>query len=586
MEIKDLIGGSKEELLNWFEAIVDSVHNGVIAINNDGRIIIFNQSSESLLGIKKGKALGRPIEKVIPETDFKDILSSKKDQPGYHLKIKDKEIYSNRTLISYEGDVVGAIAVFQDITELNRIKCSLERAEDDLGILEAIINSAYEGIIIVDNEGRITKLNQAYQEFLGIKEENVLGNHITDVIENTRMHIVAKSGKEEIGHVQRIQGYDMIASRIPFKRDGRVAGAVGKVLFQDIKELNALAKRLESLEDKLDYYKNEIKSMQKSKYSFDNIITRNKRMEYLKEVGMRAAESSSTVLIQGESGTGKELFAHAIHKASHRKYGAFIRVNCAAIPENLLESELFGYEKGAFTGANAKGKAGKFELAHGGTIFLDEIGEMPLDMQVKLLRVLQEREVERVGGGKTIDIDIRVIAATNEDLEEMVSEGKFRKDLYYRLNVIRLSIPPLRDRLNDIPLLSKAILKNLVEELDLGPKELSTKSIMALMNYDWPGNVRELRNFLERAINLTSERIIHPSHLPDILGANQNKVSKIKKEENWNLKNIVVQTEVNTIKQVLKETDGNRTEAAKLLGIHRTSLYNKIDSYGIDMSNF
>ncbi|WP_408956004.1 sigma 54-interacting transcriptional regulator [Natroniella sp. ANB-PHB2] len=583
MKLEKISHGMNEELSNWFEAIVDSAYNGIIAIDSSQEIIFFNSASERILGIKKKEALGQDVMKVIPETGLVNVLQTGVKEAGQQLRVGDRKVYSNRTPIVYEGEIVGAIAIFQDITEITETRRKLEKTENDLEVLETILDSAYEGIIIVDQNGYITKFNKAYQDFLGLKEEEVLGEHVTDIIENTRMHIAVKTGEAEQGHVQRIQGHDMIASRIPIKKDGKVIGAVGKVLFQDIKELESLAQRTGSLKDRFNYYKKEIKRMQEAKYSFDNIISQNKQMKYLKKIAMKAAESSSTVLVQGESGTGKELFAHAIHKASYRKYGAFIRVNCAAIPESLLEAELFGYEKGAFTGAKKEGKPGKFELANGGTIFLDEIGTMPTEMQAKLLRVLQEWEIERIGGTTRIDLDVRVIAATNEKLEEEVKRGNFRQDLYYRLNVIRLQIPPLRDRLDDIPILANAILKELVKELQLGPKELAPQTINSLSNYDWPGNVRELHNFIERAINISSGRRILPEHLPDVI---QPSNKSTKESDNWNLKQVVAVAETRAIKQALKQTDGNRTAAAELLGIHRTSLYQKIDRYQIDISRF
>lgn len=574
---------SYNEIIKWFEAIIDSVHNGIIAIDATGEVIFFNRASQKMLGFKKEEVIGRKINDVIPESHLMQTLEKGLEEIGQRLVINNKEIYSNRTPILFNSDIVGAIAVFQDVTELKSMKGELKELRESINILETILNNAYEGIIIVDKNGYITKFNRAYEEFLGIKEEDIIGKHVTDVIENTRMHIVTKTGKPEIGHVQRIQGHDMIASRIPIKVNGEVIGAVGKVLFQDVEELKSLAQRMEVLENKLNYYKSEIKRMQEAKYSFDNIITENKQMNYLKKLARRAADSNSTVLIQGESGTGKELFAHAIHKASYRKYGAFIRVNCAAIPKDLLESELFGYESGAFTGARKEGKPGKFELANGGTIFLDEIGAMPLEMQAKLLRVLQEREFERIGGTNTISFDVRIIAATNENLEEEVSKGNFREDLYYRLNVIRLQIPPLRERKDDIPILARAILKELVNELQMGPKELTESAINLLKEYSWPGNVRELHNYIERAVNFSSGRLILPKHLPPVLLSSK---GKNQYEEVGELKKIVAEAEINAIKEALKHTGGNRTEAARLLGIHRTSLYQKIDRYKIDMSNF
>lgn len=582
---------NKQEIWNWMQAIADSVYNCIVAVDNDAQIILINEASEEFLDISKEEALGTHIKNVVPETRLTEVLDKKVSETGRRLKLnrQDKEIYSNRTPITFKGEVVGAIAVFQDINDIQAVRDELKDTRHELNVLDTMLNEAYEAIVIVDEDGYITKFNRAYEEFLGIKEEEVLGEHVTDIIENTRMHKVIKTGEKEIGHLQKIEGNEMVCSRIPIEEDGEIIGAIGKVLFKDLKELRALAQRLEGLENQLNHYKNEIKRLEEAKYSFDNILTQNKKMKYLKKLAQEAAESKSTVLIQGESGTGKELFAHAIHKASYRKYGAFIRVNCAAIPENLLESELFGYEEGSFTGAVEGGKPGKFELAQEGTIFLDEIGTMPKNMQVKLLRVLQEREVQRIGSNQVIDLDVRVVAATNENLEKQVREGEFRKDLYYRLNVINLAIPPLRERRGDIPMLARSIIADLAHELSLEPKKLDPQTIEILKKYDWPGNVRELHNFMERCLNLADGKVILPRHLPAVVTQDTLKVNDNSSEleiGDHDLDEILAQSETKAIKNALNKAEGNKTEAAKLLGIHRTSLYQKISRYGIDDSIF
>jgi transcriptional regulator with PAS, ATPase and Fis domain len=320
-----------------------------------------------------------------------------------------------------------------------------------------------------------------------------------------------------------------------------------------------------------------------AQYTCENIITQNEKILKLKDIVKKAAKLNSTILIQGESGTGKEYFAHAIHNESYRKDEPFIRINCAAIPHELLESELFGHESGAFTGAKKEGKIGKFELANGGTILLDEISSMPCSMQAKLLRVLEEREFDRIGGNTRIKIDIRVIACTNEDLMTAVKEGRFRQDLFYRLNVIEIYIPPLRERLDDIPILSEDILNQLVQKMGFPYKTVSDKAIMLLKKYNWPGNVRELRNVLERAANISSGNYINPEHLPDYINNSfyiNNDISKI-----CILRNIVAEAEIKAIMEALRLSNGSRTDAARQLGIHRTALYKKLDSYGINITN-
>lgn len=455
------------------------------------------------------------------------------------------------------------------------------KLKESLEMLKDILDHAYHGIVLVDKDGIIIKWN--YEKLMGIKEEEVLGKPIDEVIENTRLHIVAKTGHKEICDVQRIQGHDMITSRTPIFKDGKIIGAVGTVLFKDVKELKALVKKLQILENTVDRYKGEISKMYCAQYSFDNIKTQNDRMQKLIEIAKKVSKTNSTVLIQGESGTGKEYFAHAIHKSSYRSLGPFIRINCGAIPQELLESELFGYEGGAFTGAKKEGKLGKFELANGGTILLDEIGSMPLSMQVKLLRVLEEREIERVGGNTRFEADVRIIASTNENLNIAVKKGVFRQDLYYRLNVMPINIPPLRERLDDVFVLSEYILNELTQSMGFESKILSDKALQTLKSYSFPGNVRELRNILERAVNISIGKYIYIEHLPEYISksitinTNQSNIS--------NLKKIVADAEINAIKEAIKLCNGCRTSAAKMLGIHRTALYKKIDSYGINIKN-
>ena len=454
----------------------------------------------------------------------------------------------------------------------------LSELRNSFEMLEDILNYAYEGYVLVDPKGRIVKIS--YEKLMGIREEDAIGKPVEEVIENTRMHIVVKTGVKELRDVQRIQGHDMITNRIPIIKNNRVIGAVGTVLFKDISEVKELAHQLLDLQSKINKYKVEIERIEGTLYSFDSITTRNPKMEYLKKIGRMSAETNSTVLITGESGTGKELFAHAIHRASYRKKEAFIAINCAAIPRDLLESELFGYDRGAFTGARNEGKPGKFEIASGGTIFLDEIGTMPLEMQAKLLRVLEAKEFERIGGNTKIYLDARVIAATNENIEEEIKKGRFREDLYYRLNVIAIDIPPLRDRPEDIKLLAEDILMSLVEEMKVSEKILTEGTIKILSSYNWPGNVRELRNVLERAINLSIGKEIGPESLPERL---LNKINyNIKDEQVALLKDIVSDAEKEAIRRALVLANGNKTLAAEILGIHRTALYKRINKYKIE----
>ena len=343
---------------------------------------------------------------------------------------------------------------------------------------------------------------------------------------------------------------------------------------------------LQALERKtrrsLSYYQQELTRTRDYQYTFDNLIGRGERIKWLKREAQVAARTNSTILISGESGTGKELLAHAIHCASPRSNAPFIKVNCAAVPEHLLESELFGYEEGSFTGAKKGGKLGKFELADGGTIFLDEIGDMPLAMQAKLLRVLQEREVEKIGRTDVVRVDVRVIAATNKDLEQMVKEKEFREDLYYRLNVIDLHLPALRDRREDIPLLIEHFLKTLGTELGRKIKGITPQAENLLVQYDWPGNIRELRNSLERAIALSLNDVLDVEDFKGLSGDDVPVKPTVPVMPVGTLAEAVEKAERETIKNALSYTNYNKVATARVLGVHRSLLYRKLKQLGLD----
>ncbi|KAJ52177.1 transcriptional regulator with PAS, ATPase and Fis domain [Clostridium tetanomorphum] len=466
---------------------------------------------------------------------------------------------------------------FNNITDYESLKKKLIEERNWSEMLRIALDMAYEGVVIVNKDGYINTISKAYADFLGVDDKEVIGKHITEVIENTRLHIIAKTGKVEEAQLQKVGCKYMIANRNPIIIDGEIKGAVGKVLFRNVKELDFLYKKFSKVQKELEDYKEEIQQQNSARYSFSDIVGNGDGIMEAKKLAKKAALTDSNVLLTGESGTGKELFAHAIHKNSNRVYGHFIKVNCAAIPSDLLESELFGYEKGAFTGAKKEGKMGKFELADGGTIFLDEIGDMPLHMQVKLLRVLQEKEVERVGAISPKNIDIRIIAATNQDLEHMIKEGKFRADLYYRLNVVTIKIPPLRERKEDIILLAKFLSSKISKKLNRIECEISDEALEYLKNYRWEGNVRQLENAIERAINIMEDNneVLLPKHLPkEITGIQKNiNVSK--------LEDIISEAERNAIINAIKACSGNKLKAAKTLGISRTTLYEKINKHKI-----
>lgn len=455
-----------------------------------------------------------------------------------------------------------------------------ESVQAQLEAYELIFENIYNGIMVTDAEGFITHFNKPYGKFLGLDPAAQIGKHCTEVVENTRMHIVAKTGKPEINQTQRIQGQSMVVQRIPIKKDGHVIAVFGQVMFKDVKDVTKLANRLSLLESKVKLYEEELITLRSTRYTFDSIVGNSRAIRELKKEALRASANPFPVLITGDSGTGKELFAQAIHHASPRKLYPFVRINCSAIPKDLLESELFGYEKGAFTGAKSEGKPGKFEIANQGTAFLDEIGDLPLAMQPKLLRVVEEKEFERVGGTKIIRSDFRVIAATNQNLEDMLAEERFRKDLFYRLNVIPLHIPPLRERKSDILPLAQHCLTQMAKEANLSEISLDDDAAAALKKYTWPGNVRELSNVLERALSSTEGDTIHLCDLPFYVSRMQKKLPE-QDQTAIDIKGVQARAERDAIRYALKETDHNKAQAAKLLGIHRTLLYKKMKKYNI-----
>ena len=447
---------------------------------------------------------------------------------------------------------------------------------DEASLLETMLAAPDELIVVVNKNGYIENMSQAYGDFLGIQVQNAIGRHVTEVIENTRMDIVVKTGVPETGETQDIHGEKMIATRIPIRKNGMVIGAYGRVLVRNTRELHMLHDKLSSIEMELNMYKRTFEKINTAKYTVDDIIGDCSIMQDLKDSVRKVAKTNSNVLIMGESGTGKELFAHSIHAGSMRRKAPFVCVNGGSIPEQLIESELFGYEEGAFTGARKGGKIGLFPAAHGGTIFLDEIGELPLPMQVRLLRVLQDREIQRVGSNVREKVNVRVVAATNRNLYQMVKKGEFRSDLYYRLNVVTLHLPLLRERKEDLPLLIQMILSKISKKESLGAIEISREAMDHLLRYDWPGNVRELENVLERAINFTDAgEKIKAKNLPERI------TGSMVSQTVMPLKELMENTEKDAIKDALLRCRNCKAKAANELGISRTTLYEKMMKYEI-----
>jgi PAS domain S-box-containing protein len=456
-----------------------------------------------------------------------------------------------------------------------------DELQEKIQFYEKVLDNIYNGVMITDRDGKIIFFSKTYGKFLGIDPPQVIGKHCLEVVENSRMDIVAKTGTAEINQAHRIMDQDMVVQRIPIKKNGQVIAVFGQVMFKDVRDVHTLARKLNVLESKVELYEKELESLRSSKYTIDNIVGKSEGIVEVKNAALKAAMINAPVLLMGESGTGKELFAHAIHHASERRPYPFIRLNCASIPKDLLEAELFGYEAGAFTGAGNKGKPGKFELAHLGSIFLDEISDLPLDMQPKLLRVLEEKEMERIGGNRRTRSDFRLIAATHANLEQFVEQEKFRKDLFYRLNVIPIQIPPLRERKEDISLITLHLIELFNKELGTHVLKITPEVLQIFQSYNWPGNVRELANILERILYTIDGDTIRMEHLPILF---QGMIGKASKTGVTRLKKVKDDLEKEMVLHAIRMSKYNKNKAAKMLGIHRTALYKKMKKFDIPIS--
>ncbi len=392
----------------------------------------------------------------------------------------------------------GKESILPTIEEANRVVHVLEEEQKSSQRLQAILNFVHDGIIATDEKGTVTLMNSSAERTFHIRQDQALLRHIKSVIRDTRIDQVLKTGNAEVGQMQKVPGGHILTNRIPIVVNGAVKGVVAT--FQEVAQIQNAEKAIRQIL----YGKGLVAT-----HKFDDILTVDSQMKKIVDIAKGYSQIGATVLIQGESGTGKELFAQSIHNQSPRANGPFVAVNCAALPHHLLESELFGYVEGAFTGAKKAGKIGLFELAHKGTIFLDEIGDMDKNLQSRLLRVLAERQVMRLGSDALLPVDIRVIAATNTDLRKQVKSGDFRKDLYYRLNVLSLSLIPLRERRGDIPILMEHFFQRLSREHNRAIKKLPSEVIRMFDNYQWPGNIRELKNVMERIIFSSEKADIH-----------------------------------------------------------------------------
>lgn len=444
--------------------------------------------------------------------------------------------------------------------------------------LVSVTEFAYDAIILVNGKAEVTLVNNSFKELFNKENRDVLNCSTTDLFPELDIEDMVSKGVSILNTPQVIEGQQCLLSFSPIKENGKTVSGICKITYRGLTHLHAALSKVKRLETQVSAYKNEIHQQKGTKYTLFDIAGESDALCQVKKEALLASKSMSTVLITGESGTGKELFAHGIHAASGRS-GSFIQVNCAAIPHNLLESELFGYEGGAFTGAKKNGMKGKFELAQNGTVFLDEIGDMDMALQTKILRVLQEKELQPLGSSKIIYLDTKIIAATNQNIEQLVADGTFREDLYYRLNVMRITIPPLRDRIEDLPNIIDIIIQRLNDK-DFYIKGVTHLAMSKLIRHSWPGNVRELENTLERAANLRNGDYVDVDSIPSF--NSKNKAQAAVEKTPLSYQEVINSNEKDMIISALREAKGNKTKASKLLNISRPWLYKKLKEYDID----
>ncbi|WP_396954683.1 sigma 54-interacting transcriptional regulator [Neobacillus sp. YIM B06451] len=583
-EKEDLIERLKNESYKY-DLIFNSTDDGMVVINKDGIVTLLNRRASEMVKYDRKKALGNHIWEVIPSSRLPIVMETRRIEANQEMVLENgvKIITTRIPIIDENGGLIGAFAVFKDISEVVRLAEEITNLKEIQTMLEAIIQSSDDAISVVDEAGRGILVNPAYNRITGLSREQVIGQPATaDISEGESMHMkVLKTRRPVRGVPMRVgpNKKEVIVNVAPIIVEGKLKGSVGVI--HDMSEIKSLNRELTRAR--------QIIRTLEAKYSFEDIIGQSEEMQLAIEQAKLAAKTPATVLLRGESGTGKELFAHAIHNASDRRFNKFVRVNCAALSETLLESELFGYEEGAFSGAKRGGKPGLFEEANNGSIFLDEIGELSANTQAKLLRVLQEREIIRVGGTKPLPINVRIIAATNVNLEKGIASGTFREDLYYRINRLPIHIPPLRNRKEEIPILCERLIQKINQDYGRNVEGITDAAILQLQEYSWPGNVRELENILGRAIIFMAynETIIDGKHLPELKNKETGRKGHIEmseegRGESLSLAEMLDRYEAEIISRTMQRANGNKTKAAKMLGLSIRNLYYKLEKYELE----
>lgn len=562
-----------------FYAIINAAQNGILAVDRNGIILIANRVVQEILELSEQQIVGCKITEVVPHSLLPNIIESQKPLLGQKISIGNTVVMANYSPVLDNGEIIGAVSVFQDISILEKTFSELSYVKTLIQEQEAIINSSYDGIFITNGQGVVLRCNEAYERMTGITCGEVVGKTMQQLVEekyyDQSVTLMVMEKRERITIAQSIKGEGrfLITGNPVFDAAGNLFRVVTNV--RDIADLVNLRDQLAKTKERSLRYEQELFHLRSLRLEEDEIVFRSQAMTQAIATATKVASVDSTVMLTGDSGTGKELIAKLVHKKGKGPDRPFIKINCAALPESLLESELFGYEGGAFTGAKKEGKPGLFELAHNGTLFLDEIGDMPLVLQVKILRAIQSKEIVRIGGTKPIAVNVRIIAATHRDMAKMIADGSFRQDLYYRLMVVPIHIAPLRDRKEDIPLLVMHFLNKYNQHFGF-TKTISPDVIDKLVEYDWPGNVRELENLLERMIVTAMAEVISIKQLPEYV----NRATFFSPPKGSKLKKAVGLLEAHLMAEAFKEHP-SWPRVAEVLGVDKSTIFRKAAKYGL-----
>ncbi len=562
-----------------FKALLDSAYFAIIAIDRDGYLAYINEVARTLLDFRmevKPRSIHYSEIDNDAWLDFKKIIDTGEPQIAVPVVNRTGSFLVNRTPIIWEGELVGVISVFHDKEEYEKISQHLSRYQTVVREVEAIIGSSYDGIYVTDGEANTIRVNRAYENITGIKAPEVLGRNMRDLVnegyfsESVTLKVLEEKKTVTLSQKLKTGKHVLVTGNPFFDDEGTIKMVVTNV--RDMTDLDSLDQQLKESLEMTRAYRDKLQELQLSEYKDNEIIRVSRAMRSVYDLVERVCRTDATILFHGETGVGKDRIAEEIHAMSNRaEKGIFVKINCGAIPETLLESELFGYEKGAFTGASKEGKPGLFEVADKGTLFLDEVESMPLTLQGKLLRVLQDFEITRVGGTKPRKVDVRLICASNQNLKEMVRQKEFRSDLYYRLHVIPVYIPPLRERVEDIPRLITLFL-NRYNNKYAKKKVFSSEAMDTLIKYSWPGNVREVANLIERLVVITPGNHIDVNDLPA-------EVYKVPEHENpcqgKTLNEHLRCVEMSAIRDAINKY-GNARRAAPHLGVDPSTLTRKL----------